>query len=272
MRRDVGKLTKNQSVFRFIVTIGILFMFLSVLFPNVHYLNNLSDQPSGDLIEPNNSGANTNNNLPYPGFEEGYELAPFAPGLMGIPQPPEKPHNDGIPPLTDKYKDPAYTESRTRSGGPAIVNETVLLILVNYSDVSPSRTVPELESAVFNTTSDVSSVHNFYLETSYGVCNVTPGYLNGSAGGAWLKLPQNRIFYGQDKTSGGYTTDDGSNLDGNWNTRGKGQMVRDALMAADNAGVDFRKYDNDGPDGVPNSADAILDLMTTAVHRIGGEI
>jgi hypothetical protein len=98
---------------------------------------------------------------------------------MGIPQPPEKPHNDGIPPLTDKYKDPAYTESRTRSGGPAIVNETVLLILVNYSDVSPSRTVPELESAVFNTTSDVSSVHNFYLETSYGVCNVTPGYLNG---------------------------------------------------------------------------------------------
>ncbi|MCK5561027.1 MAG: hypothetical protein KAJ51_10555, partial [Thermoplasmata archaeon] len=199
MRRDVGKLTKNRSAIRFIVTIGIFFMFISVLFPNINYLDSFPSQLSNDLTEPNNSPSNDILIPPYPGFKEGYELAPLAPGVP--PQPPESPHWDGIPPITTKYKDPAYITSQTRSGGPKVVNETVLLILVNFTDVAPTRTVSELENATFNTTSGLSSVHNYYKEVSYGVCNIIPGYLNGSAGGAWLKLLQTRKTYGQDYTS-----------------------------------------------------------------------
>lgn len=187
----------------------------------------------------------------------GYELAPPAPGVPRDDLATEKPHYDGIPPITTRYKDPRYIESATRGSGPAIVNETVLLILVNFTDVAATnRTVSELEMAVFNTTAGGISVHNYYIEVSYGVCNVTPGTLNGAAGGQWLKLPRNRTYYGRDNTSNtSYLRDDGLNPDGDWHTQGKGQLIKDACAAADGAGVNFSEYDNDGPDGIPNSSD-----------------
>jgi M6 family metalloprotease-like protein len=197
--------------------------------------------------------------IPPPGFEEGYELAPPAPEITWEEAEPDLPHAHGIPPITDRYTDPAYQTSLTRSGGPVVVNETVLMIQVNFSDVSPVRPVSELEMAIFNTTPNGNSVHNYYKEVSYGVVNIIPGYLNGTAGGNWLSLPQSRKFYGQDKVVSGQSAvrDDGTDQNSNWLTggSGKGQFVKDALAAANKAGVDFGKYDNDGPDGIPNSTD-----------------
>jgi M6 family metalloprotease-like protein len=205
-----------------------------------------NDQELDDFITINN-----------PALEIGYELAPIAPEAGFGPQPKETPHPNGIPPITQKYKDPAYIGSQTRSGAPTVINETVLLILVNFtsSGITIQRPVSQLEDAVFNKTPGAISVHNYYKEVSYGVVNIDPGVQNGAAAGKWLDLPSNRTYYGRDKTSGGYVTDDGWSRDGQWWTQGKVQLVIDACNAADAAGVDFGKYDNDGPDGIPNSTD-----------------
>src|SRR5262249_30897212 len=51
-----------------------------------------------------------------------------------------------------------------------------------------------------------------------------------------------------------------------------GAFIRHTLQAAD-ASVDFRPYDNDGPDGVPNSGDddGVVDLGMFVHPNQGGE-
>ena len=264
-RREYRLISRNRILTRVMTLIIISFMLCSVLLtslttlylplPTEHrepqQLTTVSPENDPGLLDA--TGVPTN---PHdPDFDWGYEIVPPAPGVPWDGGLSDNPHPDGIPPITTRYKDPAYLKSRTRTNGPNIINETVLLILVNFSDNSSQRTVEELESMVFNTSTDQISMHNYYKEVSYGVCNVTPGYLNGAAGGAWLSLPQIRKYYGQDNLTTYQLRDDGIINDNSWNTSGKGQMIQDALMAADNAGIDFAKYDNDGPDGIPNTVD-----------------
>ncbi len=254
----------SKSYSRFIV-ITVLFFFLSTIFYSSIYYNNfgqeqyIDDEYQNDIIEENDDFTNTIDGFSIDKLdfklEIGYELAPIAPEAGDHEQPLEKPHSNGIPVLTTRYKDPDYLMSNTRGSGPNVINETVLLILVKFSDVNTTRPVSELEDAVFNNTPSAISVHNYYKEVSYGIVNIEPGAQNGAAAGKWLNISSNRTFYGRDKTSGSYVTDDGWSLDGKWWTEGKVQLVKDACNATDAAGVDFKKYDNDGPDGVPNSAD-----------------
>lgn len=51
------------------------------------------------------------------------------------------------------------------------------------------------------------------------------------------------------------------------------QLFTDALRALDTAGVDFGQYDNDGPDGIPNSGDddGYVDLVQFVQPVVGGE-
>ncbi len=50
-------------------------------------------------------------------------------------------------------------------------------------------------------------------------------------------------------------------------------LVRDAALAADLLGVDFSQYDNDGPDGLPNSGDddGVVDCLIVVVAGYGAE-
>lgn len=138
----------------------------------------------------------------------------------------------------------------------AVVGEqTTLLILVEFADVSSTRNAYVLEDAVFANGATNNSVNNYYDENSYGKVWLDSGSESGAVSRDWLTLPQNRNYYGEDYYTVGYVTDDGSDQDGNWLTRGKIQLVKDACRAADAAGLDFGDYDNDGPDGIPNSSD-----------------
>jgi M6 family metalloprotease-like protein len=51
------------------------------------------------------------------------------------------------------------------------------------------------------------------------------------------------------------------------------QLFLDALRALDTTGVDFGQYDNDGPDGIPNSGDddGIVDVVQFVQPVVGGE-
>ncbi len=260
-RRETRKFDNKGLFFKITLIMVVLVLLLGVLSIPFNFLH-LNDKEE-NTSQKNENAINLENDqknlaslksIPEPGMEWGYEVVPPAPEVSWESLSPEPPHPDGIPPITDRYKNPDYLKSRTRSGGPNVVNETVLLILVNFSDNKSFRPVKELEDMVYNTSANALSMHNYYEEVSYGACNIQPGYIIGAAGGAWLKIPQIRKYYGQDNHTTGLR-DDGMINDDSWLTSGKGQLVKDALAAADNAGVDFSKYDNDGPDGVPNSAD-----------------
>ncbi len=138
---------------------------------------------------------------------------------------------------------------------PSVVEgtQTVLLILVEFSDVSSTRPAYVLEDAVFANGSANNSVAKYYEEVSYGMINLSSGPENGAVNNQWLSLSNTRKYYGQDYYATGYTTDDGSDQDGNMWTRGKYQLVVDACTAANTAGVDFTKYDTDG--------DSVLDHL-----------
>ena len=240
-----------------ITTVVIMILFFSSIYVSIELLNSPDNKiihETQPIVAPDELQKQDDSNSAVLYFEVGYEIVPPAPEIWHTSIIPDKPHPDGIPPLTERYKDPTFLTSRTRGGGPTVINETVLLLLVNFSDVAPQRSVEELEDAIFNNTPGANSVHNYYKEVSYGTCNIIPGYLNGAAGSAWLKVPQSRKYYGKDNTTVEYLRDDGILEDGKWRN-GKGFLVEHALMAADNAGVNFSKYDNDGPDGFPNSSD-----------------
>jgi immune inhibitor A len=80
------------------------------------------------------------------------------------------------------------------------------------------------------------SMRDYYLENSYGNFDVT-----GEASG-WHRMPQDYSYYV-----------DGQRGFGSY-PRNAQRLAMDAIYAADPY-VDFSQYDNDGPDGVPNSAD-----------------
>jgi immune inhibitor A len=96
------------------------------------------------------------------------------------------------------------------------------------------------------------SVRDYFLAVSSGQLDVT-GEVHG-----WRRAAQ---------TLGHYLGVD-HGLDG-----GAGQFVRDIVEAADLAGLDWGPYDNDGPDGVPNSGDddGRVDAVVVLHAGAGGE-
>lgn len=115
-----------------------------------------------------------------------------------------------------------------------------IVILVDFSDnVADTATYPPSHYAdlLFSVgTYPTGSMCDYYLENSYGNFEATGQITN------WLRMPQTYAYYvdGQ-KGFGDYP-------------QNCQKMAEDAVAAVDPY-VDFSQYDNDGPDGIPDSGD-----------------
>ena len=111
---------------------------------------------------------------------------------------------------------------------------SALLIFARFQDEDDgSDSVPEYAAGIFDPDLPGSLTH-FYNEMSRGQF-----VLDGTALPRWYTSSQPASAYvaDEDGERGGY-----------------GRFVRDILKAVDE-GTDFSQFDNDGPDGVPNSGD-----------------
>jgi M6 family metalloprotease-like protein len=101
------------------------------------------------------------------------------------------------------------------------------------------------------------SMSDYYGQVSYGQFQ-----LEGDVHG-WYQLPQTATYYEGSSGCNGLCS---------WPTCA-GALVRDLVALADAAGVDWGRYDNDGPDGVPNSGDddGYVDTVIIVHSGAGGE-
>ena len=97
------------------------------------------------------------------------------------------------------------------------------------------------------------TVTDFYQEMSYGLLTVTGDVF------PYVGLPQNDTHY--------EGTANGLSPDGN-----VPELIQQAIAGVD-AAVDFGQYDNDGPDGIPNSGDddGVVDQIAFIHPERGGE-
>lgn len=119
------------------------------------------------------------------------------------------------------------------------------IILALFSDSpEPPFSPAEIDRAVFSGPSPTGTFAELYSEMSRGQFNVTGDVL------PWVRtsMPMAEVV-GSDRGLGGDAK--------------VGQYLIEALVQYD-AGLDFGEYDNDGPDGIPNSGDddGIVDVVT----------
>jgi M6 family metalloprotease-like protein len=110
------------------------------------------------------------------------------------------------------------------------------IIAGTFADVTPKYDRTVYDSAYFGAHAGVGpySVARYYREVSLGALT-----FSGSTT-PWIRLPRARASY---------VDGDAASV---WERYG--EFARDLLVRAEDA-VDWRRYDNDGPDGVPNSGD-----------------
>jgi immune inhibitor A len=122
----------------------------------------------------------------------------------------------------------------------ALTARQAVVILVDFSDnVADTATYPKshYEEMLFSVgTYPSGSMRDYYLENSYGDFEVT-GEVVG-----WLRMPRTYAYYVNGQRGFGMYPLNAQKL------------AEDAVVAA-NPYVDFSQYDNDGPDGIPNSGD-----------------
>lgn len=114
----------------------------------------------------------------------------------------------------------------------------VLTVLINFSDRTTTYSAANFESLLFG--DNVNSMRDFYTQTSHGVFTVD----SGSGVKGWYTAANGHDYYDDD--IGGRV----------------GLLVYEAMQAADNAGVDFSQYDQDG--------DCYVDVANI-VHQGSGE-
>ncbi len=135
---------------------------------------------------------------------------------------------------------------------------TVLLIPALFSDSDEPQSAPGfLQQLFFDGPSPTGTLREFFAEASGGVLQ--------AAGAA---APWSRTSVSTDSATGGPSSVFGVGS-------GFGAYLLEALAAADQA-LDFAQFDNDGPDGVPNSGDdngvvdAVTFLFREAARSCGG--
>jgi M6 family metalloprotease-like protein len=111
------------------------------------------------------------------------------------------------------------------------------LLLGQYSDKSGTMTIEDFQNLFFSDSSETGTLRQYYLDASYGQFELT-----GETYG-WFTVDQTQSYYaGSDN---GMSNNFPQNVNG---------FVREVVEKADPT-VDFGRFDNDGPDGVPNSGD-----------------
>ncbi|MBD3290728.1 M6 family metalloprotease domain-containing protein, partial [candidate division KSB1 bacterium] len=119
----------------------------------------------------------------------------------------------------------------------------------SYSNSSSTFDVEDFQALLFDGPNPTGTMTDYYEKISYGSFT-----LDGDVFG-WYQAPGTQSFYANRE----------SGLAG-----GAPQFVMDLAILADSE-VDFGKYDNDGPDGIPNSGDddGTVDALVI-VHTGGG--
>ena len=132
---------------------------------------------------------------------------------------------------------PSYTTSNLAAMGAALTGiYSVPVIAGLYSDVSAPYTQSEYQTRLFGDGAGSVSLSEYYAEISGGVFDMTGQVVD------WATLPNPASYYEP-------VSDDPVDKYGKVE-----EFLQDALLAADGA-IDFGAYDNDGPDGNPNSGD-----------------
>ena len=132
----------------------------------------------------------------------------------------------------------------------------VPVVAARYSDLDEPFSEAALADRLFGGGSGAVSARDFYLENSGGLFTV------GGEVTPWVAMPEAALFYeppaGDEKFGR------------------VGDFLVDALTAADVA-TDFSQFDNDGPDGIPNSgdddgfADVVAFVYPTVAITCGGD-
>jgi len=148
---------------------------------------------------------------------------------------------------------------RERMAVTGTVAVPVIPVLYANSATPGSPTVARLDQILFTGPNGFGTVSDYYSEVSYGLLNLTGTVFNYTA------LSQNDTFYEGSSTCGG-----GSSPCYGLPPGGRtGNLIRDTLNASD-GGIDFSQFDNDGPDGMPNSGDddGIVDLISFLIPEV----
>ncbi|HEX6791863.1 MAG TPA: M6 family metalloprotease domain-containing protein [Candidatus Krumholzibacteria bacterium] len=135
-------------------------------------------------------------------------------------------------------------------------NFAIPVFCVKYSDTGADPfPISQLQTKLFNGPFAPQTVTQFYNEISYGDLN-----LSGTVYG-WTTLPQTNLYYTGSGTCNG--------LCGTAHMRA---LITSTLAANDGA-VNFGQYDNDGPDGIPNSGDddGVVDFVSFVHPEQGAE-
>jgi len=129
----------------------------------------------------------------------------------------------------------------------------VPVIVNGFANVNiPANTVANLQTELFDGPWATGTLAEYWTEVSYGAFTFDGQVVNGG------NLPSNDTAY-EGATNG---------LSGPLMKA----YVNDAVTSVD-ATIDFSIYDNDGPDGVPNSGDddGVVDLLALVHPEFGGE-
>jgi M6 family metalloprotease-like protein len=120
-----------------------------------------------------------------------------------------------------------------------------------------NRPGPFDSTAVQNKLFDAASgtVTDYYDEVSYGLLNMTGTVYD------WVTLPNNDTYY-----------EGPPGCNGLCSSGQMGALLQEVLTVKDPE-IDFSQYDNDGPDGVPNSGDddGFVDFVAFVHSEYGGE-
>jgi M6 family metalloprotease-like protein len=128
--------------------------------------------------------------------------------------------------------DQPEAERLTATAPPVLGLKKALVILVDFSDHPASAGAVTdttfFRNLLFSTNDPAKSLNDFYTENSYGKMSVTGDVVG------WLRMPQTYAYYTDGQRGLGSPPMNAQ------------QLAADAVLAANVAGVDFSKYDNDG--------------------------
>lgn len=132
----------------------------------------------------------------------------------------------------------------------------VPVFLVHFTNVAPPHNAARYDTVLFGTVPPAGrpfTVRTFYEQMSNGVFSMQGQVLG------WIQLANNDAFY----EGGCNGLCSNANID---------NLIAEAVAATD-ATVDFGQFDNDGPDGVPNSGDddGFVDMAVFVHPELGGE-
>ncbi len=131
---------------------------------------------------------------------------------------------------------PSYSAAQLAAEAAAVTGTMSIPVLAGlYSDATAPYTPAQYQNRLFGDGAGSVSLSEYYQEVSGGLFSMTGQVSN------WIVLSNTASYY------------EPSTLTNERYGR-VGEFLRDVLTGADGA-VDFSQFDNDGPDGTPNSGD-----------------